>query len=117
MGARFFEDWDGKTGTPRLSIELVRTLVTHDYTTHIRELDVMLWTSLAQSTGDVAEDIPTEEAGEPNQPSTVDVRTLTAEDVKAAIEASGGSQDKAWRSMGLANRHVLKRLVKKFGLS
>ena len=118
IGERFFEGWDGKTGEPRLSIELVRTLVTHSYVTHIRELDVMLWASLGQSTGNVAEDIEAPDASdeEGSQASTVDVRTLTEQDVRAAIEAAGGVHDKAWRAMGLSNRHVLKRLVKKFGI-
>ena len=46
----------------------------------------------------------------------IDVRNLTADDVRAALERAGGVPDKAWRDLGLANRHVLKRLVKKFGL-
>jgi transcriptional regulator with GAF, ATPase, and Fis domain len=46
----------------------------------------------------------------------VDVRKLTAEDVRAALDRVGGVHEKAWRELGLANRHVLKRLVKKLGL-
>jgi len=45
----------------------------------------------------------------------VDVRDLSADVVRAAIERAG-SQEQAWRDLGLANRHVLKRLVKKHGL-
>ena len=51
----------------------------------------------------------------PSAPASIDVRSLTAEDVRAAI-AKSGSHDQAWRDLGLANRHVLKRLVKKHGL-
>ena len=120
IGERFFEGWDGRNGEPRLSIELMRALVSHAYETHIRELDVLLWASLGSSMGNVAELTGEVEAtvgaGAESMRSNVDVRALTAEDVKAAIERAGGVHDKAWRDLGLANRHVLKRLVKKFGL-
>ena len=120
IGARFFEGWDGRNGEPRLSIELMKKLVAHDYTTHIRELDVLLWASLGSSNTEIAELTPEVEEsfsqGEPSMRSQVDVRNLTADDVRAAIEKAGGVHDKAWRELGLANRHVLKRLVKKFGL-
>ena len=119
IGARFFEGWNGKTGEPRISIDLMRVLVLRAYTTHVRELDVLLWASLAGSTGDTAELVPEVEAAlasqPPSAPASIDVRSLTAEDVRAAI-AKSGSHDQAWRDLGLANRHVLKRLVKKHGL-
>lgn len=127
IGERFFEDWDGRTGEPRISIELMKAVVTHEYATNIRELDVLLWASLGSSPGDVAELTPEveaelraapggEEAGPMSQKPRIDVRNLTADDVRAALERAGGVPDKAWRDLGLANRHVLKRLVKKFGL-
>ncbi len=120
IGERFFEGWDGKTGEPRLAIELMRALVQHDYTTHIRELDMLLWASLGSSDGAIAELTPEVESamssGEPSQRPHTTVKDLTVEDVRAAIERAGGVHDKAWRDLGLANRHVLKRLVKKFGL-
>ncbi|MFO0640396.1 MAG: sigma 54-interacting transcriptional regulator [Polyangiaceae bacterium] len=129
IGERFLEGWNGRTGEPRLSIELVRALVTHGYTTHVRELDLLLWTSLAASPGDTAELGPevlaelggeggdASEAGECSDAGDrVDVRKLTADDVRAALDRVGGVHEKAWRELGLANRHVLKRLVKKLGL-
>ena len=123
IGERFFEGWDGKIGEPRLAIELMKALVTHEYTTHIRELDVLLWASLASSTDATAE-LTSEvtaglavEGGEQSMRGPeIDVKALTADDVRAAIAKAGGVHDKAWRELGLANRHVLKRLVKKFGL-
>jgi len=127
IGERFFEGWNGRTGEPRMSTDLVRALVTHAYRTHVREIDLLLWASLASSPGDVAELTPEVEAelaaaarGGSEPPGQagprVDTRQLTAEDVRAAIERAGGVHEKAWKDLGLANRHVLKRLVKKFGL-
>jgi two-component system nitrogen regulation response regulator GlnG/two-component system response regulator HydG len=120
IGARFFEAWDGKRGEPRLAIGLVKTLIAHAYTTHIRELDLLLWASLASSAEGIAENTPDVESamtsGEPSQRGRLDVRTLTADDLRAALERAGGVHEKAWRELGLANRHVLKRLLKKHGL-
>ena len=119
VGERFFAGWDGKTGEPRIALDLMRTLVLHAYSTHIRELDVLLWAALSESTGDTAELVPEVEAalteGAPSQEPRVDVRDLSADVIRAAI-AKAGSQEQAWRDLGLANRHVLKRLVKKHGL-
>lgn len=119
IGERFFANWDGKTGEPRIALDLMRTLVLHAYATHIRELDVLLWAALSESTGDTAELVPEVEAaltgGTQSLAARVDVRDLSAEVIRAAIEKAG-SQEQAWRDLGLANRHVLKRLVKKHGL-
>jgi len=132
IGERFLHNWDGKTGEPRISIELMKKLVTYAYRTNIRELDVLLWASLGSSSGDTADLTPEVEdammAVAPVKNSVppplgakiavpgVDVRTLTIDDVKNALDRAGGVHEKAWRDLGLANRHVLKRLVKKFGL-
>lgn len=126
IGERFLEGWDGRTGEPRISIELMKALVTHEYMTNIRELDVLLWASLGSSPAGIAEltpeveselrAAPDDEQGPMSQKPRVDVKNLTAEDVRAALERAGGVPDKAWRDLGLANRHVLKRLVKKLGL-
>lgn len=121
IGERFLEGWDGKSGEPRLSLALVRELVRHEYRTHVRELDTLLWASLASSPGKVAE--LTEETrlalGESEPESVrprIDVKELDEETVRAAIAKAGGVHEKAWRDLGLANRHVLKRLVKKYGI-
>ncbi|MBL8608554.1 MAG: sigma-54-dependent Fis family transcriptional regulator [Myxococcales bacterium] len=124
IGERFLEGWNGKTGEPRLAIDLVRALVTHGYRTHVREIDLLLWASLASSAGEIAELTPEVTAeleasgasGSEPPAARVDAKALTADDVRAAIERAGGVHEKAWRDLGLANRHVLKRLVKKFGL-
>ena len=47
---RFFPDGDAAAG-PRISPTLVETLVTHQYTTNVRELDALLMAAVLQSTG------------------------------------------------------------------
>ena len=125
IGERFFEARE-----PRIAIDLMKALVLHRYRTHIRELDALLWSSLASSPKDVIELTPTvanavslprageddDDRGDSAPPPRVDARTLTAADVRAALERAGGSHDKAWRDLGLGSRHVLKRLKKKLGV-
>ena len=113
------------------AIDLMKALVMHRYRTHIRELDALLWSSLASSTKDVIELTPTvanaislaqpaqeddDDEDDAPQAPRVDARTLTAADVRAALERAGGVHDKAWRDLGLGSRHVLKRLKKKLGV-
>jgi len=117
IASRFFDRPKGKPAEPRISCTLAQRLVAHDYTTHVRELESLLWTSIAQSTGDtleVTDDL--EPAGDASKPSARAARELTPEIIRAALERSGGSREDAWRELGLANRHVLKRLIKKYDL-
>ena len=45
-----------------------------------------------------------------------DPASLSREAVQAALDRHGGSQELAWRELGLSSRHVLARLVKRYGL-
>jgi transcriptional regulator with AAA-type ATPase domain len=107
---RFF---DGEE--PRLDPDLVRALVLHDYSTHVRELEGLLLKSAATSKGDrleltkdVAKVIKTTVRAAP--------RELAAEDIRAALAKHGGVKDKAWRELGLPSRHALHRLMKKLNI-
>ena len=116
IGQRFFDGWDGRAGTPRLEPDLVRQLVSHDYTTNVRELEGLLWHSLASSPGDTLELtdqlVGHVRATEPK----VEAAEVTKEQVREALARTNGVRERAWRELGLANRYVLKRLIKKYGL-
>ena len=118
MEGRFFSD----NGLPRIAPSLVRALVSRDYRTHVRELDALLWLAMATSRGDTVDLTPQvrEELSLAAEPSSVvprrDSRVLTAEEVRSALDRNGGMKDKAWRDLGLANRFVLHRLMKKHGI-
>jgi two-component system nitrogen regulation response regulator GlnG/two-component system response regulator HydG len=118
LGQRFFARWDGRTGEPRLTLTLARALVAHPYTTHVRELSALLWRSLATSRGASLDltDAVRRELGETAAPAAPATAELTGDVVRAALERAGGKQSKAWRDLGLANRHVLRRLMKKYGI-
>jgi len=112
IARRFFDD-----GEPRLTRELVQTLLAHTYTTHVRELESLLWMSISQSTGDALELTDELKGQQTDDPAaTLAASEVTPEAIRAALDRNGGSREQAWRDLGLANRHVLKRLMKKHGL-
>jgi transcriptional regulator with GAF, ATPase, and Fis domain len=91
-------------------------LTQHTYTTHVRQLEGLLWASLSSSTGDSLELTDAVKSELLSKVSSTEAREVTAEQVDAALQRAGGVQGRAWRELGLANRYVLKRLIKKFGL-
>ncbi len=116
VGARFFDGRDGCTGEPRLTLPLVAALLTHRYTTHVRELERLLWTALASSTGDTV-DLTAEVRAELGQQAGVPVVAMVdAETLSAALDKHSGVLERVWRDLGLKNRHVLRRLLLKHGL-
>lgn len=99
---------------------LVDRLLRHRWALHVRELEALLWASIASTRGDVLcatdevearLDLSVTEA-EPG----IDPTSLTAERVREALRAAGGNQSKAFRELGLRSRDQLYRLMKKLGI-
>lgn len=116
LAARFLTTGAGTTGEPRFSGELMRALLRHPYTTHVRELEALLWRSLQTSGADTLELTPAlrpelREAAEPRP-----LQSITLEEVRASLARHEGVKDKVWRELGLSSRHALHRLLKKWGL-
>ena len=117
LGRRFFEDWGTSEAVPRLAPELLIALLGVDYTTNTRQLEGLLWTALASSpanvialTDDVKSSLPaTDEV--PREPGE-----LTVAEIRAALDAHDGHRARAASALGLKNRDVLYRLMKKHGL-
>ena len=114
LGETFFEGWNGTTGEPRLTPDFARSLVQHQWTTNVRELEALLLRSAGASRGrelELTEDvrrlikIPVKEATE-----------VTAEEIRDALARHGGVKDKAWRELRLPSRHALHRLMKKLNI-
>jgi len=120
IGVRFFASWDGTTGEPRLAPALVRALVAHRYTTNVRELDALLLRALVASRGatlELPDDLATDLArARPPRPRPASP-AYSAEQIRDALARCGGVREKAWRELGMANRYVLKRLMKKYGIA
>jgi two-component system nitrogen regulation response regulator GlnG/two-component system response regulator HydG len=122
VGEAFFAGWDGRAGEPRVASELVVTLARHAYGTHARELSALLWRALASSKGDTIEltDAVRAELSLPESESEGDGKRapdeVTADEVRAALAKHRGVRERAWRELGLASRHVLGRLMKRYGI-
>ncbi len=121
LAARFFPEGD-PNGAPRLTMRLLQQLLTHRYTTHVRELEALLWQAITASEGEIL-DVPAAGLRLPivsvatSRSGPVDPTTLDPEVIQSALDRHGGQQEPVWRELGLASRHVLARLVKKHGLN
>jgi DNA-binding NtrC family response regulator len=109
-------------GTPRIRLRLIERWLATRYRTHLRELEAGLWERILDCEDGVL-DLPPPEATPvappprlPMPEGPLDPAQLTPEVIQAALDRNGGRQDATWRELGLANRHVLKRLVTKYGL-
>ena len=109
----------GSEGQPRVDLALIDQLVRHRFTTHVRELEGLLWLALSGShdrcvmltrevlaqTSARAPVSPAEGTDEP-----------TADELRRCLDEHDGNISGAARALGLANRFVLYRLLRKFGL-
>lgn len=99
--------------------ELVAALVACRFTTHVRELQELLWAALAARTGDTLAppaSLVRVARPPPVAPEPRATGTLTREAVLAALDRCGGRREAAWRELGLRNRYQLHRVLKKLGL-
>ncbi len=113
---------------PALTVALVAALVSASYPTNVRELQTRLWDAISRSRGagltvesspalvppedddDVDDDTTDSESG------GADPAAVTAAQVLAALEASSGNRERAWRALGLRSRHQLLRLMRRLGI-
>jgi DNA-binding NtrC family response regulator len=130
LGARFLENWDGRHGEPRIAIELSRALVKHRWSTHVRELDAILWASLTSSKAGVAEltdevrramrferpDVASQSPPAPRRSTAPSRDELTAEAIRTSMAKHQGVKDRVWRELGLPSRFALHRLLKKHAI-
>jgi two-component system nitrogen regulation response regulator GlnG/two-component system response regulator HydG len=104
---------------PRVSTALIEAVMRHPLTLQVRELDALLWRALSRSPGDVVE-LPPEERAALDAPLTdgplTDPQSVTADALRAALEAHGGVQQQLGRALGLQSRYVLRRLLQKHGI-
>ena len=109
----------GPDGEARTRPALIEGLCRWPWTTHVRELEQLLWRSIAEATDGLLDWPrglrPTVAA--PLEPArAVDPEGLDPVEVQAVLDQFEGQQEPAWRALGLASRHVLARFVKKHGL-
>lgn len=124
LAARWFPN--GKLdAAPRVSPALITALVRRGYTTHVRELETLLWRAMTEGSGNVLEPWPellSDEAPASNRapslaPSdAVDPMSLAPEAIQEALDRNNGRLADTWKELGLSSRHVLARLIKRYNL-
>jgi len=117
-----------QSGLPRLGPGFLLRLLRHPYTGNVRELRYLLWRAMSSSSGHTLhwpERLADDETREVSAvPATLGPSSEThagagmaPAELQRALDANNGSIEKTWRTLGLANRHALARLVKKHDLA
>jgi two-component system nitrogen regulation response regulator GlnG/two-component system response regulator HydG len=115
LANRFFQDHRA-----RITPALMGALLRHQWTTHVRELGVILWVALETSPGRAlaltaevraALDLETAPPALPTDPEQLD-----AEAVRKALSDADNNVSAAARALGLSSRFVLYRLMKRVGV-
>ncbi len=106
-------------GGPEVHPDFVAALLTAPLPLQVRELDVLLWESFAESPGDTLLPPPslTEAAETADPAAATEWDDVTPERAQDALARCDGSVERAARELGLRNRYVLRRLLKKWGVT
>jgi two-component system nitrogen regulation response regulator GlnG/two-component system response regulator HydG len=129
---RFARD---ENGDYCVSGELIEHLLHHRFTTHVRELDSLLWQAMADSTGSIitlpgnpdtllggpdrrraSSHPPPSEPGDAPRDRRARSHEPTAEEIRACIVREEGNLARASRELGLTSRYALYRLLKKHAI-
>jgi two-component system nitrogen regulation response regulator GlnG/two-component system response regulator HydG len=121
--ARFFGG-SSDASEPRTAASMMRALVTRPWSTHVRELETLIWEAVLATRGDRLALPPPTTAPEASAPAAspsivpapADGAALTPVAIQACLDANNGVIERAWRPLGLPSRHALARLIKKHGL-
>ncbi len=118
VAARFFERRHNEIAEPRLAPDLVVRLLQHPFTHHVRELERLVWLAMGSAEGDFVGLTPAVEAElKDSAESAVEISEISRETLARALADNDRSPTRAAKALGLKNRYVLLRLLKKHGLS
>jgi two-component system nitrogen regulation response regulator GlnG/two-component system response regulator HydG len=117
IGARFFERRGGVIAEPRIAPDLIARLLRHPFVHHVRELDRLVWLAIGTAEDDFigvteAVDAELSDARSPSSAASM----LTRDDLVRALAEHGQRPTRLAKALGLKNRYVLLRLLKKHGL-
>jgi DNA-binding NtrC family response regulator len=118
LAQRFFERRGNRLAEPRLEPAFVVRLLRHRFTQHVRELERLVWLALGSADADYigVTDAVRAELNEVPE-AYVDATDIDRDALVAAIAEHGRSPTRLAKQLGLKNRYVLIRLLKKHGLS
>ncbi len=113
---RFFERRHGLAAEPRVDPDLIELLLRHPFTTHTRELERLLWLALSTSQDDFIAATPELRAELGSVAPEPEVEPDRAA-IESALETARGNVTRATRLLGLRNRYVLYRIMRKLGMN
>lgn len=121
------EAWPTARDWPCMTPRLAVALASWPYATHVRELAALLWRVLAAPPHPERLELPPDLV--PPSPATatttlapepddggVDPLDIPPERIQELLDRYEGRQEPVWRELGLSSRHVLTRLVRRYGL-
>lgn len=118
---RFFERRMGERAEPRMAPDFIVRLLRHPFTHHVRELERIVWLALGTADADyigVTSAVEGELRDSADSASdTAEVAEIDRDTLAKALADCGRSPTRAAKALGLKNRFVLLRLLKKHGLS
>jgi transcriptional regulator with GAF, ATPase, and Fis domain len=130
MARALFPGGDGG-GEPALGFRLVRDLVARSYDTNVRELEAAIWRSFSApatsgdlAAGAVARSTPPPPSRDPDGPACSFCKPPVAEAdhssererIQKCLDEHNGVLELAWRALGMKNRFMLTRAIKRYGL-
>ena len=118
IASRFFERRADAIAEARIQPELIARLLRHPFTHHVRELERILWLAIGTATADFIGITP-EVEGElrDSAESAAETSEVDRDTLARALADNDRSPTKTAKALGLKNRYVLIRLLKKHGLS
>lgn len=118
LAGRFFERRRGERAEPKIAPDFVVRLLRHPFTHHVRELDRILWLAMGSAEDDyigVTEAVDAE-LGQAMD-AAIETVEIRREDLVQALREHGRSPTRIAKALGVKNRYVLHRLLKKHGLT
>ncbi len=125
----FFDKRGGTPAEPRMDPRLIEALIRHCFTHHLRELERLMWVTLATSPGNFLAFTPelrnelrvaaaAEQAplGEADAVRSASAENIGRAEIEAAMAEALGNVTDAARRLGLKNRFALYRLMKRHGV-
>ncbi|MEL6342181.1 MAG: sigma 54-interacting transcriptional regulator [Myxococcota bacterium] len=113
VGARFY---DAEKGAMRISSALIFAFTRQHLPLNVRQLDQLLWEAILAAPDDRLRLVSElkESLKEPVIATTRSPEEISAEQIQEALRATGGVLAETWKTLGLKNRYVLRRLMRKY---
>ena len=108
---------DGTPGEARVDLALVEALMRAAHPANVRGLNRLLWQSVLASRGKsvaMSDELTAALAPPPDESVEREPGEVTAEELRDALTRNEGVQARVWRELGLKDRYVLRRLIRKY---